>query len=63
MLRINKNTPIINPRKEDNHSNRNFDWSWSSELTFESPNNDDKNDDDNMILSETDKYYIGWEGI
>lgn len=56
MLRINKNTPVINPSKEDNNHNNNFDWSWTSDLTFESPNNDDKDDE---ILSDTDKWLLG----
>lgn len=56
MLRINKNTPVINPSKEDNNPNNNFDWSWTSDLTFESPNNDDKDDE---ILSDTDKWLLG----
>lgn len=56
MLRINKNTPVINPSKEDNNPNNNFDWSWTSDLTFESTNNDDKDDE---ILSDTDKWLLG----
>lgn len=57
MLRINKNTPVIKPGKEDNSSDNNSKFTWSSDLTFESPDNDV------MILNDIDKYYIGWDGI
>lgn len=68
MLRINKNTPVIKPGKEDNPSDNISKFTWSSDLTFESPDNDDMiykdNDDkDDMILSDIDRYFIGWDGI